>query len=143
MGAANTRRVGPEGWVLGSQVPLGLWPPQLQESSAGTLWKCKNTAAFIPTLFHSAVMLSETERHSQCLGAGLPLHKRTVRLLQNPHFQIYLREPHPTCLGCRPSAGPWGPYAQRPPHFTELIYRKGWLGSKAAPEHRRRAGPLL
>ena len=69
--------------------------------------------------------------------------KRTVRLLGNPHFQIYLTEPCPICLDCPQSVGPCGPHAQWPPHFTELIYGKGWLGSKAPPENRSRAGPLL
>ena len=145
LGAANASpRMGPEGWVLESQVTLGPWPSWLQERSGGALWRCKNKAAFTPALCIAlcshAAWSWKTFSESGC---RTPFAQRELWLLGNPHFQIYLTEPCPICLGCPQSVGPYGPHAQWPPHFTELIYGKGWLGSRAPPENRSRAGPLL
>ena len=87
-------------------------------------------------LFPSAVMLHEAERHSQSLAAGLPLHKENCEIVGEPPLPDRPNSHTQPAWAAPRVLTPVCPHAQWPPHFAELIYGKGRLGSKAPSENR-------
>ena len=110
--------------------------------AAGKFWRrtlemqeqgCVHTSCLLP----SAVMLHEAERHSQSLGAGLPLHKENCEIVGEPPLPDLPNRATPNLPGLSPQCWPlWPPCPMASP------LRRAELGSKAPPENRSRAGPF-